>query len=67
MIRASEVMRIGACSGYGGIDNAHAGAAALNCKLYNQDGVLRQQTYKHDQCNLQVDIVGDTEYLREDK
>ena len=37
--------------------NAHTHFAAVEGELYDQDGVLGQQTHQHDKCNLHVDVV----------
>ena len=51
----------------GCIDDRHTGLAAFDTELDDEDGVLREKTDEHDECNLQIDVVGHTEYLSEDE
>ena len=41
----------------GGSSDAHSHLSAVECKLYDEDGVFRQETHEHDERDLHVDVV----------
>ena len=54
-------------TGDSGAHDAHTRLAAVKSELYDKDGVLCQQTDKHDQSDLQIDVVVDAKHLREEE
>ena len=57
-IIARDVIRIGRKRAAAPSTAAHVIPAAVEGKLYNQNGVLGQQTHQHDEGNLHVDVIG---------
>ena len=49
------------------IDNRHTRATTIQSELHDKNGVLGQQTDKHNQCNLQIDVVFHTHHQSENE
>ena len=65
--RHKDRTQTGCGSEDGRILDSHTHLTALKGKLHNKDGVLCQQTDKHDERNLHVDVVVVSEDLCKDK
>ena len=57
----------GSSTQHGRPGDGHTEFAALQCELHNQNSILGQQSDKHDQRNLHIDVVGVAEELREEE
>ena len=61
-IIANDVIKIGrrraAAPNTAAPGDTHTHSAAFEGKLYNQDGILGQQTHQHDEGNLHIDVIG---------